>query len=66
MEKFGGLDILVTNTAGTFDDIDLASWETSIDLTLLSAVRLVKYALPHLRQSLAPVILTISKNSNSL
>ncbi|MBN3877385.1 MULTISPECIES: SDR family oxidoreductase [unclassified Nostoc] len=67
VEKFGGLDILVTNAggppAGTFDDIDLATWETSLNLTLLSAVRLVKYALPHLRQSTAPAILTITSTS---
>ncbi|MEH2234363.1 MAG: SDR family NAD(P)-dependent oxidoreductase [Nostoc sp.] len=67
VEKFGGLDILVTNAGGppadTFDDIDLATWETSIDLTLLSAVRLVKYALSHLRQSTAPAILTITSTS---
>ncbi|MDZ8137856.1 MAG: SDR family oxidoreductase [Nostoc sp. DedQUE04] len=47
----------------SFDDIDLATWETSIDLTLLSAVRLVKYALPHLRQSTALAILTITSTS---
>ncbi|MBD2520774.1 SDR family oxidoreductase [Nostoc sp. FACHB-973] len=67
VEKFGGLDILVTNAggppAGTFDDIDLATWETSLNLTLLSVVRLVKYALPHLRQSTAPTILTITSTS---
>ncbi|MEH2166295.1 MAG: SDR family oxidoreductase [Nostoc sp.] len=67
VEKFGGLDVLVTNAkgppAGTFDDIDLATWETSIDLTLLSAVRLIKYTLPHLRQSIAPAILTITSTS---
>ncbi|MEH1946065.1 MAG: SDR family oxidoreductase [Nostoc sp.] len=67
VEKFGGLDILVTNAggppAGTFDDIDLPTWETSLNLTLLSAVRLVKYALPHLRQSTAPAILTITSTS---
>ncbi len=67
VEKFGGLDILVTNAggppAGTFDDIDLATWETSINLTLLSTVRLVKSALPHLRQSTVPTILTITSTS---
>ena len=67
VEKFGGLDILVTNAggppSGTFDDIDLATWETSINLTLLSTVRLVKSALPHLRQSKAAAILTITSTS---
>ncbi len=67
VEKFGGLDILVTNAggppAGTFDDIDLTAWEASVNLTLLSAVRLIKCALPHLRQSRAPAILTVTSSS---
>ncbi|KAB8332872.1 SDR family oxidoreductase [Scytonema tolypothrichoides VB-61278] len=67
VEKFGGLDILVTNTggppSGTFDDIDLAAWESSVNLILLSAVRLIKLALPHLRKSSAPAILTITSSS---
>jgi 3-oxoacyl-[acyl-carrier protein] reductase len=67
VEKFGGLDILVTNAggppAGTFDDIDLPAWEAAVNLNLLSAVRLIKYALPHLRQSIAPAILTITSTS---
>ncbi|MDZ7962993.1 MAG: SDR family oxidoreductase [Aulosira sp. DedQUE10] len=67
VQKFGGLDILVTNAggppAGTFDDIDIATWEATINLTLLSAVHLVKYALPYLRQSSAGAILTITSTS---
>lgn len=67
VETFGGLDILVTNAggppAGTFDDTDFAAWESAVNLTLLSAVRLVQYALPHLRQSTAPAILTITSTS---
>ncbi|OUL32286.1 3-oxoacyl-ACP reductase [Nostoc sp. T09] len=67
VEKFGRLDILVTNAggppAGTFDDIDVAAWEAAINLNLLSAVHLVKSALPHLRQSSAAAILTITSTS---
>ncbi len=67
VEKFGGLDILVTNAggppSGTFDDIDLETWQTAVDLTLLSAVRLIKAALPHLRRSTAPAILTLTSYS---
>ena len=67
VEKFGGLDILVTNAGGPppgkFDDIELTTWEAAFHLTLLSAVRLVKSALPHLRQSTAPAILTITSSS---
>jgi 3-oxoacyl-[acyl-carrier protein] reductase len=67
VEKFGGLDILVTNAggppAGTFDDTDLAAWEAAVNLNLLSAVRLIQYALPHLRKSTASAILTITSTS---
>lgn len=67
VQKFGALDILVTNTggppSGTFDDLDLAAWETSVNLILLSAVRLIKSALPYLRRSSTPAILTITSSS---
>jgi 3-oxoacyl-[acyl-carrier protein] reductase len=64
---FGGLDILVTNAggppSGTFDTFDLDTWQKAVDLTLLSAVRLIKLALPHLRRSSAPAILTLTSIS---
>jgi 3-oxoacyl-[acyl-carrier protein] reductase len=63
-QQFGGLDILVTNTggpaAGRFDDFDDEVWRQAIDLQLMSAVRLVRAALPHLRKSQAPAVLTIT------
>jgi len=67
VEKFGGLDILVTNAggppSGMFADIDLETWQKAVDLTLLSAVRLIRTALPHLRKSTAPAILTLTSYS---
>ncbi|BAZ50628.1 SDR family oxidoreductase [Nostoc ellipsosporum NOK] len=67
VEKFGSLDILVTNAggppAGTFDDTDIAAWEAAVNLNLLSAVRLIQYALPHLRKSTTSAILTITSTS---
>jgi len=54
-DKLGGLDILVVNAGGpppgTFQATPLESWEAGFQLTLMSAVRLVKAALPHLKQS---------------
>ena len=53
--KLGGLDILIVNAGGpppgTFQTTPLESWEAGFHLTLMSAVRLVKAALPHLKQS---------------
>jgi 3-oxoacyl-[acyl-carrier protein] reductase len=64
---YGHLDILITNAGGppggTFDSTDFDAWERGFNLTLMSAVRLIRAALPHLRQSAAPAILTITSVS---
>lgn len=53
--RLGGLDILVVNAGGpppgTFQTTPLESWEPAFHLTLMSAVRLVKAALPDLKRS---------------
>jgi 3-oxoacyl-[acyl-carrier protein] reductase len=53
--KLGGVDILVVNAGGpppgTFESTPLESWEAAFQLTLMSAVRLVKAALPDLKTS---------------
>jgi 3-oxoacyl-[acyl-carrier protein] reductase len=67
VERFGGLDILITNAGGppggTFDSLDLPAWDQAYNLTLMSAVRLIKLALPHLRQSQAASVLTVTSFS---
>ena len=51
----GGLDILVVNAGGppvaNFQGASLDSWDAAHQLTLMSAVRLIKSALPHLQRS---------------
>ena len=51
----GGLDILVVNAGGppaaNFQGTSLDNWDAAHRLTLMSAVRLIKSALPHLKQS---------------
>lgn len=63
-ETLGGLDVLVTNAggppAGVFDDFEQDAWESAVQLNLLSAVNLIRVALPHLRQSEKASILTIT------
>lgn len=53
--ELGGLDALVVNAGGprpgTFQATPLEAWGEAFDLTLMSAVRLVRHALPHLKQS---------------
>ena len=66
-QAFGGLDLLVTNTAGppagAFDSFDDAAWQRAVELSLLSHVRLIRAALPYLRQSKAASVLTITSYS---
>ena len=63
----GGLDLLVTNTGGPppggFESFDEDAWQKAFDLSFMSHARLVKAALPHLRQSTAASVLTITSIS---
>jgi 3-oxoacyl-[acyl-carrier protein] reductase len=61
VDAMGGLDLLVANTGGPppgdFDALDEGAWTTAIEGTLLSVLRLIRAALPHLRQGTDPAIL---------
>src|SRR6476619_7297627 len=52
-ERFGRIDILVTNAggppAGRFDDLTQEHWEKATQLTLYSAVRLAREVLPGMK-----------------
>lgn len=65
--KWGGIDILITNTGGPtpgpFESFDDAAWMKAVNLCLMSHVRLIRAALPHLRQSPAASVLTITSYS---
>jgi 3-oxoacyl-[acyl-carrier protein] reductase len=62
--SFGGIDILVTNAggppAGGFESFDDEAWDLAVDLSFLVHVRLIRAALPHLRLSESPSILTVT------
>lgn len=55
VKALGGLDILVVNAGGppaaNFQGTKLEDWDRAHQLTLMSAVRLIKAALPHLKES---------------
>ena len=67
VQRFGGLDILVTNSGGppggAFDDFDDAAWQQAFDLLLLSVVRMVRAALPQLRASDNGRIVNVASSS---
>lgn len=55
LEHFGGIDAVVVNAGGPppggFGDFADEDWQAAFELTLLSAVRLVRAALPALKKS---------------
>jgi 3-oxoacyl-[acyl-carrier protein] reductase len=67
VQVLGGLDILVCNAggppAGAFESFDDAAWQKAIDLSLMSHVRLIKAALPHLKSSKSANVLTVTSYS---
>ena len=67
VKALGGLDLLVTNAggppAGKFELFDEETWQKAIDLSFLSHVRLIRAALPYLRNSSAASVLTITSYS---
>jgi 3-oxoacyl-[acyl-carrier protein] reductase len=66
-EYLGRIDCLIVNAggppAGTFETLDDDAWHAAFDLTMMSAVRLVRAALPSLRESDAASIAFVSSYS---
>ncbi len=62
--EFGRLDILINNAGGppfgTFESFDESAWHSAFELTLLSAVRFSRLAIPHLRKSGSGRIINIT------
>ena len=66
-EALGGLDLLFTNSggppSGKFENFDDATWLAAVELNLMCHVRLIRAALPYLRQSSSPSVLTVTSYS---
>lgn len=60
VQRFGGLDVLVVNAGGppakSFTDSGDDDWQRAFELTLMSAVRLIRAAMPHLEKNGGSVI----------
>src|SRR6185503_10870701 len=67
VELLGGLDGLGVNTGGppggTFETIDEDAWARAIAGTLQSTIRLIREALPHLREGRDPAIVIVLSSS---
>lgn len=67
IHELGGVDGIVVNAGGppvgTFDSFDDDAWEQAFQLTLMSAVRLIRGVLPDLRKQQSGAILTITSTS---
>lgn len=64
VEALGGLDILITNAggppAGSFEAFDEVAWQVAVNTSFMSHVRLIRAALPHLRDSSSASVLTVT------
>jgi 3-oxoacyl-[acyl-carrier protein] reductase len=64
VSEFGGLDILINNAGGPpfgkFESFDESAWQSAFELTLLSAVRFSRLAIPYLRKSGSGRIINIT------
>lgn len=67
LERFGRLDLLFTNSggppAGKFSDADDAAWQSGFELLVLSAIRMVRAALPPMRRAGGGAILLATSSS---
>lgn len=65
--EFGRIDALICNAggppAGSFEEVTDAQWQGALELNLLSVVRLIRAALPKLKESGAGRIVNISSTS---
>lgn len=64
VKRLGGIDVLVVNAGGPkpgkFADLDDAAWQKAFELTLLSAVRLTRLAVPELKKTKGSIVFSTS------
>ncbi len=64
LEKFGRMDAIVINAGGPppgrFEELDEPQWDKAYQLTLMSAVRLTKLAIPELKKTKGNIVFSTS------
>jgi 3-oxoacyl-[acyl-carrier protein] reductase len=67
VETFGAVHILVNNAGGpppgTFDVLGDSEWQAAFELTLLSAIRMIRAVLPHMRRAGGGAIVNLQSTS---
>ena len=65
--EYGGVDIVVNNAGGppisTFDSVSDEDWQKAFELTMMSALRVSRLALPHMKEQQWGRIINISSYS---
>ena len=66
-DRFGRLDVLITNAGGPspggLDSLTDVEWQTAFELTLMSAVRAIRLALPRMRANAYGRIVALGSSS---
>lgn len=66
-ERFGGVDVLISNAggppAGSFDTVSDEDWRGAFELNLMSVVWLVRETLPHMRERSFGRIVNVASSS---
>ncbi len=64
LDRFGRMDAIVVNAGGPppgrFEELDEDKWDRTYQLTLMSAVRLTKLAIPELRKTKGNIVFSTS------
>jgi len=67
LREFGGIDKLVVNAGGPptgkFEDFSDEDWQAAFELNLFSAVRMIRAALPSMRERCGGSVLTVTSMS---
>lgn len=62
-EQLGGLDIVIANVSALAIGTEEEHWQKSFEVDLMHSVRMVEAAMPHLEQSEAGAVVTVSSVS---